>query len=362
MAQYDVAAISRLFEITADVREFGPYGHGLINHTYLVTCEDGSQYILQRINDSIFRDPDALMANFDGVCRFMTEKILADGGDPTRETLRLVPVKTGEQYYHSEEHGWWRMTHFIDGALSHDSADQDGLLYEAAYAFGRFQRRLGDYPAETLHETIKDFHNTPARYAAFEAALAADVAGRAKNVEAEVEAIKRYKHLASAITDKLADGSIPTRVTHNDTKLNNVLIDNETGKGVCVLDLDTVMPGSLLYDFGDSVRFAVNHTREDDPDLSQVWFDMNLYEEYVSGFLRGVGDAITPLEKEMLPMSVFVLTYELVLRFMTDYLNGDVYFKLKYPEHNLDRARAQLRLSEDALAKLDDMAKIGAKY
>ena len=264
--------------------------------------------------------------------------------------------------YESEQDGFWRIHHYIDDARGYDSAEKPGLLHEAAYAFGLFQRRLGDYPAETLHETIKDFHNTDARYAAFEEALRKDAAGRADALKPELDILVRRKEYASAITSRLANGTLPTRVTHNDTKLNNVLIDDATGKGLCVIDLDTVMPGSLLYDFGDAIRFACNHSAEDDPDVSNIWLDLSLYEEYVSGFLRGVGDAITPEEKALLPLSAFVLTYELALRFMTDYLNGDVYFKVAYEEHNLVRTRAQIKLMEDMLVKLDDMKAITEKY
>ena len=359
---FDVYAISRHFALSAPVAEIIPFGNGLINHTFRIRCEDGSLYTLQKINTNVFRDPVSLTDNIVGVCPFMKEKIAAQGGDITREVVRPVPTHEGSYYYESEQDGFWRIHHYIDDARGYDSAEKPGLLHEAAYAFGLFQRRLGDYPAETLHETIKDFHNTDARYAAFEEALRKDAAGRADALKPELDILVRRKEYASAITSRLANGTLPTRVTHNDTKLNNVLIDDATGKGLCVIDLDTVMPGSLLYDFGDAIRFACNHSAEDDPDVSNIWLDLSLYEEYVSGFLRGVGDAITPEEKALLPLSAFVLTYELALRFMTDYLNGDVYFKVAYEEHNLVRTRAQIKLMEDMLVKLDDMKAITEKY
>ncbi len=346
--------IAECFALPTAIAAIKPLGNGLINHTYLVTCEDGTRYVLQRINQNVFGEPARLMENFAGVCRFLEKKIAAEGGDPARECVRPVSTLDGKDFFYSPEDGYWRINAYVEG-VAYDVPDRKGLLYEAARAFGQFQRRLSDYPADTLHETIPNFHHTPTRYAAFEAALARDAAGRAASMSAEIDALKRLSPYANAITAKLEDGTIPLRVTHNDTKLNNVLFDAETDKATCVIDLDTVMPGSLLYDFGDALRFAGNRTAEDAPDLSRVVFDLDRYEEYVSGFLVGVGDAITETEREMLPLSVLVITYEQALRFMTDYLDGDVYYQMRYPEHNYDRTRAQIRLAEDILSKLDDM-------
>ena len=357
----DARTIACRFALPVAIDTVAPLGNGLINHTYLVTCTDGTRYTLQRINQNVFREPDRLMENFVGVCRFLEKKIIAEGGDPVRECVRPVSTLDGNDFFYSPEDGYWRMNGYVEG-VAYDAPDRKGLLYEAARAFGQFQRRLGDYPAATLYETIPNFHHTPTRYASFEAALARDAAGRAASMSAEIDALKRLSPYATVITDKLADGTLPLRVTHNDTKLNNVLFDPETDKAVCVIDLDTVMPGSLLYDFGDALRFAGNRTAEDDPDLSRVVFDLDRYEEYVSGFLAGVGDAITPAEKELLPLSVLVITYEQALRFMTDYLDGDVYYQMRYPAHNYDRTRAQIRLAEDILSKLNEMKTITEKY
>jgi len=358
---HDVWKIARHFAVSGEIETIKPLGNGLINFTFCVTCQNGERYIFQRINEKVFSAPDRLMENFVGVCRFLEKKIAAEGGDPARECVRPVCTTDGANYYYSPEDGYWRMNCYVEGE-AYDAPDREGLLYEAAYAFGRFQRRLGNYPADTLYETIPNFHHTPTRYASFEASLARDAAGRAESMAEEIAALKRLSPYATAIADKLSDGTLPLRVTHNDTKLNNVLFDPETGKAVCVIDLDTVMPGSLLYDFGDALRFAGNRTAEDDPDLSRVVFDLGRYEEYVSGFLAGVGDAITEKEKAMLPLSVLVITYEQALRFMTDYLDGDMYYQKKYPAHNYDRTRAQLRLAEDILAKLPEMEKITKKY
>ena len=336
---------------------------GNINRTYAVTTADGCQYILQRVNTYVFKDPHALMENIVGVTSFLAEKIKKEGGDPLRETLTPLPAKDGTYFYEDPaEGGFWRIYYLITDAIAYDSAIRSGILREAAKTFGLFQRKLEDYPAETLHETIPDFHDTAIRYAAFETAVAEDAAGRAAEVSAEIEKLRALKPYASLIVKGIKEGRIPVRVTHNDTKLNNILMDTETGKGLCVIDLDTVMPGSLLYDFGDSIRFAANNTAEDDPDLSRVFLRVDLYEEYVSGFLSGVGDAITEEEIALLPESVLILTYELALRFMTDYLMGDKYFKILSPDHNLVRTRAQLRLTEDIKQKLPLLHGMTEKY
>ena len=358
MELHEAADIFRHFAVDADVCGCDAFGNGNINTTYRVRCTDGKSYTLQRINTVVFPDPDALMKNIVGVTGFLGEKLKKSGRDPEREALHVVPCREGGYYYTDKGGKCWRVCLFVDRATAYDAADRPGLLYEAARMFGSFQRDLNDYPAAELYEVIPDFHHTGKRYLAFEEAVRRDAAGRAEQIPQEIAALRRYASRATLITDRLEAGSIPTRVTHNDTKLNNVLIDETTGKGVCVIDLDTVMPGSLLYDFGDSVRFAANNGAEDDTDLFRIWLDLDRYREYLSGFLAGVQDSITGEERELLPMSVFILTYELALRFATDYLNGDTYFRIRYPEHNLVRTRAQIRLMEDIDGKLDRMAQI----
>lgn len=346
------------FSVEGKAVGYGQLTDGHINNTYKIYWEypDGTkdEYLLQQINTNVFRNTDGLTNNILGVCGHIRKKIEAAGGDTEREVLRLIPCKDGKYLYD----GCWRMYNYIKRASAHQSADAPNLLYNAAKTFGVFQRRLADYPAETLFETIPNFHNTVSRYADFMAAVTNDAAGRVDECKDEIERIKSYEKYAHVIVDGLADGTIPLRVTHNDTKLNNVMMDSETNEGVCVIDLDTVMPGSLLYDFGDSIRFAACNSAEDEPDLDKVYLRLDLFEEYTRGFLCGVGDGITENEKKLLPMSAFILTYELVLRFLGDYLNGDTYFKIGYEKHNLVRARAQLKLAEDMFAKLDDMAKI----
>ena len=358
----EIRAIYNRFDVESPFDSYGVYGEGNINRTFWVENKAGEMYILQKINTNVFKNPVALMENMVGITEFLKKKIGERGGDVERETLNLVHAKDGKTYCEGAKGGFWRMTHFVKDTVAYQSVEKDGLLYEVARSFGNFQMLLSDYPAETLFDTIPDFHNTAKRYQAFKLALADNIAHRAESVEREIAALEKYADRASVIVDKLASGELPTRVTHNDTKLNNILMDKNTDKGVCVIDLDTVMSGSLLYDFGDSVRFAANNGAEDDKDLSRVWIRTELYEEYVSGFLAGVGDSITNEEIKLLPMSVFILTYELALRFMTDYLNGDTYFKLNYPEHNLIRTRAQIRLMEDINAKMDILTQITEKY
>ncbi|MBQ2998820.1 MAG: aminoglycoside phosphotransferase family protein, partial [Clostridia bacterium] len=340
-----------------------PCGNGNINSTFWVKTEDGQEYLVQRVNTYVFKKPYELMENIQKVTHFLADKISEKGGDFERGTLNFIQSDNGRFCYHDHEtDAFWRIYHYVSGAVAYDSADKSGVLREAARAFGKFQRHLEDYPAETLHETIPNFHHTLKRYEAFEASVAADAAGRAASVAKEIEALRRYAPYASMIVDGLSDGTIPTRVTHNDTKLNNVLFDEQSGKCLCVIDLDTVMPGSLLCDFGDAIRFAANNTAEDDPDLSKVFLRLDLFEEYVSGFFAGLKGAITEQEIALLPESAMIMTYELALRFMTDYLDGDKYFKLKYPEHNLVRTRAQIHLCEDIEIKIPEMRKIIEKY
>lgn len=358
---FDVFSV---FDTHDTASDFQPIIAGHINHTYAVFVfgEEKPKYILQKINTDIFKNPDQLISNIKGVCAHIRNKVIERGGDPLRETLTLIPTKDGRDYYHHSEHGCWRLYYFISDSEAHQSADRPGLLYNAAEAFGNFQNLLSDYPANSLYETIPNFHNTVSRYADFMQAVKENRAGRVSECTAEIEEIKKHEKYAHIIVDALACGEIPLRVTHNDTKLNNIMIDNKTGKGLCVIDLDTVMPGSLLYDFGDSIRFAACNSAEDEPDLSKVYLRLDLFEEYTAGFLAGIGKNITEKELELLPVSAFILTYELVLRFLGDYLNGDIYFQVHRNKHNLERARAQLKLALDMETKLSDMAKIVAKH
>ena len=341
------------------------YGQGHINDTFCVVCQpqegDCIRFILQGLSMAAFPRQDELMENFIGITSHLRKKIIANGGDPLRETLSLVKTKDGKDYYTDATGKAWRLTPFIENTDCYQSATPE--LFEAsARAFGRFQYLLSDYPAETLHESIVNFHNTEDRFAKFEAALAADKLGRAKEVEAEVKFAMDRKADCSVALQALRDGKLPLRVTHNDTKLNNILIDRDTKEGICVIDLDTTMPGLSINDFGDSIRFGANHSKEDEKDLSKVNFDIELYEAYTRGFLEGAQGGLTPAELEYLPWGAKLMTLECGIRFLTDYLDGDNYFRIHYPEQNLDRTRTQFKLVADMEQQWEAMAAVVAKY
>ncbi len=341
------------------------YGQGHINSTFCVLCQpqegDTIRYILQGLSGAAFPHPEELMENFIGITSFLREKIIADGGDPERETLSLIKTRDGKDYYTDSFGKVWRLMPFVENTDCFQTATP--ALFEAsARAFGRFQYMLGGYPAETLHETIANFHNTEDRYDKFLAALEADKLGRAKEVEAEVQFVKDRKADCSVALQALREGKLPLRVTHNDTKLNNILIDRESGEGICVIDLDTTMPGLSINDFGDSIRFGANHAREDEKDLSKVNFDIDLYEVYTRGFLEGAKGSLTPAELEYLPWGARLMTLECGIRFLTDYLDGDNYFRIHYPEQNLDRCRTQFKLVKDMEDQWDAMAAVVVKY
>ena len=339
---------------------------GHINSTYVLTCKkaDGStiRYTFQTINTKVFTQPVELMENFGNVTNYLRDVIAREGGDPERGTLRLVLSKEGKNYYKDEDGKYWRMYVYIDGVTSYQSVERPILFENSAKAFGKFQKQLASYPADTLHETIKQFHDTVKRFRDFEEAVAKDAMGRAKDIPDDIAFYLAHKDICGAITEKIASGEIPLRVTHNDTKLNNILMDSETDEAVCIIDLDTVMPGSALYDFGDSIRFGASSAAEDEPDLSKVHFCPDLFEAYTRGYLSEAKDALNETEKDLLPMSAILMTLECGMRFLGDYLNGDIYFAVHRPGQNLDRSRTQMKLVSDMEAQLDDMKAIVAKY
>ena len=343
-----------------------PFGNGHINDTYLLTFEVKRmgilKVILQKMNKNVFKNPVELMENILGVTSYLREKIIKKGGDPDRETLNVIPALDGKPYYQDSFGDYWRSYIFITDAVSYDLVEKPEDFYESAVAFGKFQEMLADYPAETLHETIKDFHDTKKRFQTLKNAIEKDSRHRAASVKEEIAFAFQHEYLANVFGELLAKGEVPLRVTHNDTKLNNVMIDLETGRGICVVDLDTVMPGLAMNDFGDSIRFGASTALEDEKDLSKVSCDMELYEIYVKGFLESCGDKLSAKEIEMLPMGAKVMTYECGIRFLTDYLEGDHYFKIDREEHNLDRCRTQFKLVADMEQKWDTMQTIVKKY
>ena len=339
------------------VTDVSPYGNGHINDTFAVTCVfdcGGSlRYIMQRLNANVFPDRDGLMRNMIAVTDLLKDAVIRDGGDPERECLRLIPTRDGKKYYTSPDGEVWRATQFIENTDAYLVADDAEMFRDAGRAFGKFIARLSDFDASSLFEVIPDFHNTAKRYDAFLRALDADVCGRAADAAAEIAFVKARREGCSVLVDALAEGRIPTRVTHNDTKLNNVLIDVDTKKAVCVIDLDTVMPGTMLYDFGDGVRAGCSTAKEDEKDLSLVDFDMTLFRAFAGGFLRGMEGSVTEEERRLMPLAARMMTFECGMRFLTDHLAGDTYFKTAYPGHNLVRARTQFKL----VSRMEELAK-----
>jgi len=332
---------------------------GNINSTYHLVCRktDGSliEYTLQKINHYVFKDPASVMRNIDLVTKHLQGRYRREGLDHSRRTLEIVPTRTGESMYGNDEIGYWRAYYYIGNVNVYDRIEKEEHFREVGRAFGRFQKYLHDFPADQLTETIPGFHNTLKRFYAFVAAVDADQAGRVAELESEIDFFFDRRRMMGEIVKRMADGAIPLRVTHNDTKINNVMIDNETDEAVCVIDLDTVMPGSSLYDFGDAIRSGASTADEDEEDLSKVTLDMVRYKLFTQGFLAETNGFLETDEIRLLPLGAKVITCELAMRFLTDYINGDLYFKVNSPDHNLIRARAQMKLLTDIERKFDQM-------
>ena len=348
------------FQMELDDTNEVPYGNGHINETYVVG--HAKRYIIQKINTNVFRDPEAVMRNIMLVTEHVRRSVAAEGGDPDTATLTVIPARDGKSYYRASNGDYYRAYLFIEGAVTYDQVECADQLYHAARAFGRFQKRLADFPADQLAEVIPNFHNTRDRFRQLREAIDGNKAGRLASVMPEVEFALAREAECGIVLDAIAEGTVPLRVTHNDTKLNNVMLDAETGEGVCVIDLDTVMPGSLLYDFGDALRFGASSAAEDETDLSKVFFRLDYFEAFVKGFIEELGETLTPREIELLPFSCRLLTYECGIRFLADYLNGDTYFRIHREHHNLDRCRTQFKLVADMEAKAEEMMAIVRKY
>lgn len=335
---------------------------GHINHTYILTCVNGDgckhRYLLQRINTDVFTKPYELMENIEGVTSHLANKILASGGDPKKEALTVIRTKKGELLHTDKNGGVWRAYNYIDGVTVYEQVETPEQFYNAGKALGRFQNALADYPSHLLHETIANFHDTGNRFENFVASVRRNASGRADLVKDEINFVLAREKMCRVITDYIKEGLIPVRVTHNDTKLTNILIDNSTNEAVCLIDLDTVMPGSALYDFGDSIRFGASSAAEDETDLSKVFMRMDLFESYAEGYLSEVRDVLTDTEIENLAFSAILITFECGMRFLGDYIDGDRYFHIDRPNHNLDRARTQLKLVWDMERKLPEMNRI----
>ena len=358
--KHDLQKIFSEFLIYGDFVQAAPYGSGHINDTYAVVVNQGGthvRYLAQRINHLIFKNPPALMDNISRVTSHLRMKI-SDSDDSSRRVLSLIPTKDGKPFFKDDSGNYWRTYIFVEKAKSIDVIQTDDQAFQAARAFGRFQKMLVDLPGAKLHETIPDFHNTPKRFANFEKALSEDKCNRAKLAKKEIDFALSRSSISGKLLELNSKGKIPERVTHNDTKLNNVLIDDSTGEGICVIDLDTVMPGLALYDFGDLVRTSTSPAAEDEKDLSKVRMQMHMFKALVNGYLEAAEDFLTKAERENLAFSGKLITFEIGLRFLTDYLSGDVYFKTHREGHNLDRTRTQFKLVESIEEQEEEMNRL----
>ena len=355
-----IKQITSLFVINGEPVNALRYGNGHIHETYVVTTmtkATSKRYILQKINNFVFKNVEKLMENIASVTSFLLKETKRNGGNVEKQCLRLVPTHDGA-YYVKFEDEYYRMYYFIEGATTYSVVEKPEHFYESAVAFASFQKALAGFDASKLYETIEGFHNTRKRYNDFIKALNEDKLGRAKDIPDEIAFIKAREKYVDKIVDMLASGEMPTRVTHNDTKLNNVMIDDLTGKAAAVIDLDTLMPGSLLYDFGDAIRFGCNPVSEDERKLDKVVFNIDLFETYAKGYLSVLGDSITQIEKDNLAFSAILMTLECGIRFVTDYLEGDVYFNTHYEGQNLARAHTQFKLVQDMESLIDRMNNI----
>jgi hypothetical protein len=364
--KHDLQAVAAQFELSGAFVEAQPYGSGHINDTYLVRLQEGqtlTPWIFQRINHRIFKDVPGLMENIQRVTEHIRRRLQAlPGHDLSREALTVVPTRGGAAYHQDAEGSFWRAYTFITGARTYDEVQSRGMAREAAKAFGTFQKLLMDLPAPALHETIPFFHHTPNRFAKLEAAITADSAGRAESCRAEIDFALARKAMTATLVEQMAAGLLPLRVTHNDTKINNVMIDDRDGRGVCVIDLDTVMPGTVLYDFGDEVRTTTGTAAEDERDLKKVRFQIEMFEALVQGYLEAARDFLVPAEIAQLAFCGRLITFEIGIRFLTDYLEGDVYFKTHRPGHNLDRLRTQFEMVRQMEQRAEEMERIVTRY
>ena len=350
-----VLAVCDRFAFGGAVTDLKICGNGHINSTYIVTAKNGKRYILQILNTAIFKDPVGVMENIAAVTDHIRAGLAKQGEDTERGTMRVVLTTDGAKGYADPEGRFWRAYDFVEGTVCRLNVDSPETFARVGEAFGDFQRRLADFDASKLIESIPNFHNTKKRYADFLAAVERDASGRAHLVQEEIKFITDRAEKCSLIVDALESGEFPLRVTHNDTKLSNILLDEKTEEAVCIIDLDTVMPGSSLYDFGDSIRSGAASAAEDEPDLDQVHFLPDMFKAYARGFVKGTGGALTDRELQMLPDGGYIITLEQAIRFLGDYLDGDTYYHTDYPEHNLVRARTQLKLVAETEAVMPEL-------
>jgi Ser/Thr protein kinase RdoA (MazF antagonist) len=363
---HDIPLVASNFSLPGEFVKFGPCGQGLINDTYEVNYDQGGvelRYVIQRINHNVFKQPELVMDNIIRVTKHITKKLKAVGEtEVARRVLTLVPTRSGKLWHKDKDGNTWRCYVFVEGAEAHSHVDSPALAEEAARAFGKFQTMLVDLQGPRLADTIPNFHHTRSRYNALLQAIEDDAAGRVKSVQAELDWIREREWIVDELLNLQSEGVLPERITHNDTKINNVMMDRHTGEGICVMDLDTVMPGLVLYDFGDLVRATTISTAEDSLELDKVAMRMSMFEALVKGYLDSAGAFLTDKEVEYLAFSGKLITLETGIRFLTDHLNGDRYFKIKRPNHNLDRFRVQSRLVESIEQQEEAMRLVVAKH
>ena len=352
-------------DFDGDIVNVKSFGSGIINDTFLVVCKNNNKeekYILQKINHLIFKNVEKLMENYCNICNYLKEVVKNNHGDIDRQTITVIPTKEGKSFFKDSLGNYWRAIKFISNTITYDILESSNDFYKAGKAFGEFQNMLSEYKAETLYESIPNFHNTRERFKTFLSAIENNKANRLDKVREEVNFILERKNDTSILLDMYERGELPLRVTHNDTKISNILMDEKTKEGICVIDLDTIMPGLSLYDFGDAIRSGATFAREDEEDLSKVFVDLGLFEAFTKGFIEGVDNGLTPKEIEMLPMGAKIITLEQGMRFLTDYLDGDLYYKTSYDDHNLVRTRTQLKLVKDLEDKWEEVNNIVKKY
>ena len=347
------------FKIEGTLRGCIPFGSGHINDTFMVVCEreDGSEckYILQAVNNNVFKEPEKVMANIEKVTEYLNDIINSE-----REVLHFAHTYNDKIYHKDKDGYFWRMYKFVEAiCLDRPNVEE---FYECAVAFGKFQKYLSDFPASELYETIPDFHNTPKRYENFVNSVNENKSGRAANVQEEIDFVHNHKDFYSVLMDANKEGKLPLRVSHNDTKSNNVMLDSEEHKALCVIDLDTIMPGFSVTDFGDAIRFGATTADEDEKDLSKVHFDIEKFRVYTKGFIDGCGGQLPEEEIMLLPEGAKMMTIECGMRFLADYIDGDTYFKTAYPEHNLVRSRTQFKLVEEMEEHWDELKAIVKEY
>ena len=365
MTNSSIIEIASHFNLCGEVMAIKECHSGHINSTYFLTCKNGNttkRYTMQMINTNVFKKPDEVMENIVNVTGYIRDELISEGIDPTRRTLNVIYTTDGKWGYTDSDGKYWRFYDYIEDADNYNQVESKEMFEKVGYAFGHFQMQLKGFDASKLYETIPNFHNTEWRFNNLMDSMVNNKAGRVQGVLEELRFAIDRKEITSFINKGIADGTLSLRVTHNDTKLNNIMIDHETGEGICVIDLDTVMPGSVLADFGDSIRFGASSAAEDETNLDSVCCRLDMFEAFAKGFIEGLEGSLSESEIRALPMGAIILTYETGIRFLSDYLDGDTYFRIEYPEHNLDRARNQFKLVADMEAKLAQMNAIVEKY